>query len=148
MTLARWLENGWLHPHDPPAKETAELLEVADRALADARVEGLTPDAQVALAYPAVLALGAAALAASGYRAGRDRHHERVIDSLMHTVGLESPIIGRLHRYRRLRNEMTYERVGRLNRQDAETLLSQAEDLRTAIMQWFASAHPHLVARD
>lgn len=67
---------------------------MADRALADARVEGLTADARVTLAYPAVLALGAAALAASGYRAGRDRHHERIIDSLSYTAGIEPQTVG------------------------------------------------------
>ena len=146
MSLERWFENGWLHPHEPSPKETAELLEVAGRALADARVDGLTPDARVALAYPAVLALGAAALAASGYRAGRDRHHERVIDSLSYTLGMEPQIVGRLHRYRRMRNEMTYERVGRLDHREVNAFVSHVEKLRTAIVGWLAATHPRLMS--
>ncbi len=146
MSLERWFENGWLHPHEPSPKETAELLEVAGRGLADARVEGLTPDARVALAYPTVLALGAAALAASGYRARRDRHHERVIDSLSYTVGMDQQLVGRLHRYRRLRNEMTYERVGRLEDHEAEVFLSHIEKLRTAVVGWLTATHPRLMS--
>jgi hypothetical protein len=46
MSLERWFENGWLHPHQPSPKEIAELLEVAGRALADARVEGLLSGAK------------------------------------------------------------------------------------------------------
>jgi hypothetical protein len=109
-------------------------------------VEGLTPDARVTLAYPAVLALGAAALAASGYRAGRDRHHERVIDSLSYTVGAEPQIVGRLHRYRRLRNEMTYERVGRLDDHEVQVFLSHVEKLRTALVEWLTDTHPRLMS--
>jgi hypothetical protein len=148
MSLDQWRENGWLHLHEPSPKETAELLEVADRALADARVEGLTADARVALAYPAVLALGAAALAASGYRAGRDRHHERIIDSLSHTAGIESRAVGRFHRYRRLRNEMMYERVGRLSDREADQFLSYVEELRTAIVAWLRATHPRVMSPD
>lgn len=148
MGLERWLENGWLHPHDPSPQETADLLEVAGRALADARVQGLTPDARITLGYPAVLALGAAALAASGYRAGRERHHERVIDSLSHTVGVEPQLVGRLHRYRRLRNEMTYERVGRLEHDEVEIFLSHVQELRSAVVQWLTTVHSRLMSFD
>jgi hypothetical protein len=71
MSLETWLANGWLKRHETSPHEIEELLAVADRALANAAVEGLTPDARIGLAYPAVLAIGAAGLAAAGYRAAR-----------------------------------------------------------------------------
>lgn len=144
MSLERWVENGWLHRHEPSRSEIADLLEVADRALADARVAGLSPDARAALAYPAVLAFGSAALAAAGYRAGRERHHERIIDSLVHTIDLAPNLAGRLHRYRRIRNQMTYERVGQLSYVEAETLLSYVETLRRSVVRWLTTMHPRL----
>ena len=85
MSLENWLANGLLRRHETSRREIEDLLAVADRALGNSAVDGLTSDARIGLAYPAVLAIGAAGLAAAGYRAGKDRHHERVIDSLLHT---------------------------------------------------------------
>lgn len=148
MSLVQWFENRWLSQHESSPKEIAELFEVVDLALANARVGGLTPDARVGLAYPAVLAMGAMALAAEGYRAGRDRHHERVIDSLAHTVGADPVLIAKLHRYRRLRNEMTYERAGTLSQQEAEAFLGVVESLRRTVRAWLRERHPQLMTAD
>jgi len=42
MSLELWLENGWLKEHKPTPREIAELLAVADRALQDCQVDGLS----------------------------------------------------------------------------------------------------------
>jgi hypothetical protein len=63
---------------------------VADRNLADAEVTAVSTDARVGFAHAATVALAAAALAAEGYRAGKERHHERLLDSLRHTGGRRS----------------------------------------------------------
>ncbi len=145
MTLEGWLANGWLKRHETSPREIADLLAVVDRALENATVEGLTPDARIALAYPAALALGAAGLAAAGYHAGKDRHHERVLDSLLHTVGVAPPTVARLHRFRRMRNEMTYERVGVVTDSEAAGFLALVGDLRAAVTGWLQTEHPPLL---
>lgn len=74
MTLETWLDHGWLKRHDTSPQEIADLLAVV----------GLTSDARIGLAYPAALAVGAVALAASGARvpptrdSGHRRHHAAV----------------------------------------------------------------------
>lgn len=84
MTLETWLDHGWLKRHDTSPQEIADLLAVVDRALENAAVVGLTSDARIGLAYPAALAVGAVALAASGARVpptrdfGHRRHHAAV----------------------------------------------------------------------
>lgn len=117
-------------------QEIADLLGVVDHALENATVKGLTPDARIGLAYPGALAIGATGLAASGYRAGRDRHHERVLDSLLHTLGTDPVLVGKLHRFRRMRNEMTYERVGTVSESEAKGFLALVAELRRDVVMW------------
>lgn len=107
MSLREWRANRWLVDHQTSPAEIAELLAVADRGLADAVVDGLSADARVGLAYGSALALATAALAAAGFRAGRERHHERVLDSLLYSIDASPLLVNQLHRYRRLRNAMT-----------------------------------------
>lgn len=148
MTLETWLAAGWLKRHETSPQEIADLLAVVDRALENAAVEGLTPDARIGLAYPAALAIGAAGLAATGYRAGKDRHHERVLDSLLHTLGVDSVRVGKLHRFRRMRNEMTYERVGTVSEREATEFLALVKELRSALVVWLRGVNPRLLSTD
>ena len=148
MTLDLWLTNGWLRRHETSAAEIAELLAVAERNLADAAIELLSPDARVGLAYAASLALANAALAATGYRPERERHHERLIDSLAHTIGADSRRVGRLHRQRKARNTMTYERVGTVSEAESREALDLALALTDGVRKWLKANHPALLPED
>ena len=88
MGLKDWLKNGWLVEHAPSPEETRAHLGVVARDLQDCALPGLSPDRKLAIAYAAALQAATAALAAEGFRASRDAHHYRVIESLAHTLGL------------------------------------------------------------
>jgi hypothetical protein len=45
------------------------------------------------IAYNAALQAATAALAAAGYRASRDAHHYRVIQSLKETIGADASVV-------------------------------------------------------
>ena len=75
MSLTNWRDNGWLSDHKTSPQEISDLLSVADRDLSDCESPGLSPDWQLSIAYNAALQTATAALAACGYRAGRDAHH-------------------------------------------------------------------------
>lgn len=147
MSLKIWADNGWLQAHETTPAEIAELMAVATRGLRDAQIEELSPDARVGLAYQAALAAGAAALAAAGYRATRERHHERVIDSLLHTLRVEPTLVRDLHRWRRARNTMTYERLGTVTPAGAGEFVKLAGNLENRISNWLASEHPELIRK-
>lgn len=66
MSLKEWQANGWLIEQSAVQKEVLFLLAIADRELADSRVEGLSADARFGHAYSAALQAAAAALAACG----------------------------------------------------------------------------------
>jgi hypothetical protein len=145
MSLKEWLANHWLieQPADP--KEVLFLLAIADRELADSRVEGLSADARFNHAYGAALQSAAAALAACGYRAGRAGYHYRVIDSLRLTVGVDARMVERLDRARKKRNLSDYERPDVVSRQEADEMQNMAQDVRRLVDKWLGATHPELL---
>ncbi len=82
MSLENWRQSGWLSAHEPSPQEIADLLAIADRDLRDCQAEGLSTDWRFNIAYNALLQAATAALAAAGYRAARDSHHYRILQSL------------------------------------------------------------------
>ena len=82
MSLQDWLKNRWLVEHQTSRQEILGLLSMADRDLTQCRTPSLSPDWQLNIAYNAALQMATAALAAAGYRAAREAHHYRVIQSL------------------------------------------------------------------
>ena len=146
LSLAEWHENGWLHVIPASAEEVARLLAVADRSLADAKVTAVSTDARVGFAHAATIALAAAALAAEGYRAGKDRHHERLLDSLRHTIDIDARLLKQLHDVRRARNASIYEQPGDTTPAEAEAIIRRAGGIRVAVIGWLRARHRDLMA--
>jgi hypothetical protein len=119
---------------------------VADRNLADAKVTAVSTDARVGFAHAATIALAAAALAAEGYRANKDRHHERLLDSLRHTIDIDARVLKQLHDVRRARNASTYERPGDTAPAEAEAIIRRAGGVRLAVVEWLRARHGELIA--
>lgn len=145
MTLQRWLANRWLVEHEPSAAEIADLLAVVDRDLGDAGIDRLSPDWRMGIAYNAALQLATVALAASGYRPGRERAHERTIQSLRYTVALDPSLVDTLDGIRRKRNVSNYERAGTASSSEAAEVYEIASELRVTVMQWLERHHPALL---
>jgi hypothetical protein len=141
------LENGWLIEHRTTPREITDLLGVADRDLADAEVPRLSPDWRLNIAYNAALQSAAAALAAAGYRAARDGHHYRVIQSLTHTVGADAHVISQLDLFRKKRNIGGYERAGVTSDMEAGEMLTLARNLRKEVERWLGTNHPRLLRK-
>ncbi len=94
-----WLRNGWLVEHRTSRQEIADLLAVADRDLTKCQTPGLGPDWKLNIAYNAALQLATAALAAAGFRASREAHHYRVLQSLAYTIKADGALIARLDKF-------------------------------------------------
>ncbi len=101
MSFADWVKNGWLVAHKSSKQEIANLLGIVTRDLKDSQSKDVSDDWRFAIAYNAALQAATAALAAAGYRAGRDSHHYRVIQSLELTVGKDSKFIGAFDAFRK-----------------------------------------------
>ncbi len=145
MSLKDWQANRWLTKHETSPQEIADLLAVVERDLADASVDRLSADWRVGISYNAALQLAIMALAASGYRAERQRAHERAIRSLRFTVGIDQGTIDTLDAVRRKRNLVNYERAGTVSDSEAQEVFDLVMDLRTRVTDWLRQEHPELL---
>ncbi|MDI6776196.1 MAG: hypothetical protein QMD03_02990 [Syntrophales bacterium] len=148
MTLQDWLNNGWLKPHKTTPQEIKDLLAVADRDLTDCQVSGLSPEWRLNIAYNAALQSATAALAASGYRAAREAHHYRVIQSLTNTIGASSILVIQFDHFRKKRNLGGYERAGVISDQEAKEMFLLARKIRSDVEKWLKLNHSELLQDD
>ena len=144
MSLADWLNSGWLTAHTTSRQEIADLMAIAERDIKDCQTPGLSSDWKHNIAYNAAIQLATAALAACGYRASREAHHFRVIQSLSFSINAQSKVVAQLEKFRKKRNIGGYERAGIASDLEAAEMLSLAELLRKEFIQWLSENHPEL----
>jgi hypothetical protein len=145
VSLQDWLRNGWLTEHTSSRREITDLLNMADRDLADCQTPGLSNDWRLSIAYNAGLQVATAALAASGYRVTREAHHYRVIQSLALTIGAERTIIDQLDQFRKKRNISDYDRAGTVSDLEVKEMTALAQDLRRSVERWLGDHHPEFL---
>lgn len=145
MSLQTWLQNGWLVQHATSPEEIANLLAIADRDLAACQVKQLPSDWRFAIAYNAGLQAATAALAAAGYRASRDNHHYRVIQSLEFTTAPGRKFIDTLDGFRKKRNVSSYDVAGSVSDKEADEMFQLAMTLRAGAEKWIRATYPELL---
>ena len=145
MSLRDWLKNGWLIEHQTSPQEIADLLSVVDRDLDNCQTAGLSPDWKLNIAYNAALQMATAALAAAGYRATRDAHHYRVIQSLAYTIRADARMITQFDGFRKKRNISDYERAGVVSDQEVKEMVILAGNLRVSVINWLRTNYPKLL---
>jgi hypothetical protein len=145
--LSDWERSGWLLPHRTSPREIADLLGVVERDLADSQTAGLSTDWRLNIAYNAALQAATAALAASGYRASRDQHHYRVIQSLELTIGADRKVVSRLDAFRKKRNVGGYERAGGISESEAREMRELARSIARDVRAWLIETHADLLSR-
>jgi len=144
VSLRDWLANRWIVVHEPSREEIADLFDVVDRDLADAAVPRLSADWQLGITHNAALQLATLALAAEGYRPGRERAHERALLSLRFTVGVPDDTVNLLDTVRRKRNQASYEHAGSTSSREATEYHRIVTELRDDVVRWLRKKHPRL----
>jgi hypothetical protein len=124
VTLQDWLKNAWLTDHETSPGEIADLLSVIDRDLKDCQTPSLSPDWRLSIAYNAALQVAIAALAAEGFRPGREAHHYRTIQSPAYTLRLDSNTIAEIDAFRKKRNISDYERTGSVSMGEVNEMIA------------------------
>ncbi len=145
MILQDWLKSGWLVEHQTSRQEISDLLKMVDRDLAQCKTPHLGPDWQLNITYKAALQAATAALAASGYRAVREAHHYRLIQSLAYTIKADHNLINQLDKFRKKRNIGSYERAGAISEQEAREMIALAKAIRDRVIAWLKKNHPELL---
>ena len=118
---------------------------MVDRDLSDSAAEGLSADWRMNIAYNAALQVATVALAAAGYRAARDQHHYRVIQSLRETLGTDAATVSTFDTFRKKRNAAGYDRAGLASDADAAAMRALAGRLKADVVRWLKKNHPGLL---
>jgi len=147
MSLHDWLRNSWLVAHKTSPEEIAGLLAIVERDLANAKVAGLSDDWRLSIAYNAALQAASAALAAAGFRAAREQHHYRTIQSLALTIRWPTGKVDRFDRFRKKRNIIGYEAAGVVSELEAQEMHELAAALRNDVLAWLRKHHAKLLPR-
>ena len=147
MSLRDWQKNSWLVEHKSSPEEVAALFAIVERDLANAKVAGLADDWRLSIGYNAALQAATVALAASGFRAVREQHHYRTIQSLALTIGWPAAKVERFDRFRKKRNMIGYETAGVVSEQEAREMHELAVGLRDEVLDWLRKQHPKLAGR-
>ena len=145
MSLLEWQRNGWVTTHTSSPQEIRDLLAVVERDLHDSGARGLSADWRMNIAYNAALQAATAALAAAGYRASRDQHHYRVIQSLRETLRIDVQTVNTFDAFRKKRNVTGYERIGLVSDADADAMRALAVRLRDDVLEWLKKNHSDLL---
>src|SRR5690349_1726529 len=104
---------GWYTKHETSNEELQSLADIVQRDLHDSQVDEISLDARLGMAYNACLKLAEILLRAHGYRAGRDRAHERTINAIGLILGQTwASTVSVAQQVRTLRNRADYESVG------------------------------------
>ena len=113
--------------------------------LADARFAELSPVRRLSCCYGALLTGARAARRASGYRVPKGpNHHYYAIQSLQHTVGLETQTLRQIESLGKKRATADYVRVGEVSESMVSESISFAEDVCERIIDWIRREHPGL----
>lgn len=142
MSFADWVNNGWLVAHTSSKQEIANLLGIVARDLKDSQAKGVSNDWRFAIAYNAALQAATAALAAAGYRATRESHHYRVIQSLELTVRKDAKFIQTFDAFRKKRNVSNYDIGGGISNREVEEMIGIAQQ---DVEQWMRTNHASLL---
>jgi hypothetical protein len=146
MTLANWLNSGWLKAHATSAAEVKALLEKVERDIAEAGKSEISADWRLAIAYNACLGCATVAMRASGYRAPEgDGHHYRTIESLRFALRAESGLISTLHAFRKKRSIVSYDAAGTVSETEVAEVLKLARELLKRLQRWLEAHHPELL---
>jgi len=144
-TLGDWYKYGWLVKHQTSKQEIGDLLALADHDLQTAQLPDLPADWRLKIAYNAALESANAALAASGYRAEKAAQHYRIIQSLELTVGMSITVVNHLDAFRKKRNISNYDRPGTVSEVEANEMLTIAQEVRSAVLNWLLTNKPYLL---
>lgn len=144
MSLQDWLANGWLAEHRTNSREIADMLTAVERDLRECSIAELSAVWKLNIAYTAALRAADAALAAAGYRASREQHHYRAIQSLAFTIHAEDSLLRQFDQYRMKRNLALYDHLPTLSEHEASGMIEIARTIRDRVVAWLKNEHPEL----
>lgn len=145
MTIENLARIGRLLPHAATREEIGKLLTGAARSLKDAGDASNSNASRLTLAYSAIMEAAQAALFANGYRPSKSEggHHMTMVQSLVHTIGIEPARMHVLDTIRHKRNIVDYSGED-VEPSDAREAVAATKALLIDVNAWLAKNHPEL----
>lgn len=145
MTLENLAGIGRLLPHAATREEIAKLLKGAARSLKDAENRSNSNFSRLTLAYTAIMEAAQVALFANGYRPSKSEggHHMTMVQSLVHTIGMEPARMRVLDSIRHKRNVIDYSGED-VEPSEVREALAAAKALLADVKAWLAKNQPDL----
>ena len=146
MSLQNLLRIGQLEEHETDTRQVRKMLDSCSRCLADAREQAISPENRLDIAYRAIMQLAMVALWANGFRPSKSKpgHHQTMIQSLVHTVGLGNDQMSLLNSFRGQRNAIDYTGED-VDEGSVEACVEAGEDLMQHVGDWLANNKPDLI---
>lgn len=146
MTLENLLAIRQLQAHAAEPAAVKKLLDAAQRNLADARVDRISPDNRFDAAYKCVMQCAMLGLWVRGYRTSTSQpgHHQTAIQCLGHTMGVARDDIIVLDALRRQRNLSDYE-GDPISETALRGCLEQDSQLLAHTERWLREQRPELL---
>jgi len=147
VSLQNLLKINRLAEHETDSEQFGKLLSAADRFLDDATQDTVSPETRLDAAYRAITQYSMLALWANGYRPSRSApgHHQTMIQSLVHSVGLDRDQMLLLDTFRVKRNAIDYTGDD-VDEGSVLACVAAAERLRACVTEWVGSNRPELIA--
>jgi len=147
VSLRNLLKIDQLAQHETNANQVGKMLAAAERSVADAREDSISPETRLDAAYRAITQLSTVALWANGYRPSKSRpgHHQTMIQSLVHSIKLDRDQVLLLDTFRVKRNAIDYTGDA-VDESSVEACIEAAVSLRVSLNSWLAQNQPELLA--
>ena len=148
MSLQNLLKTGLLEEHETNAVQVRRMLESADRSIADARQQSISPETRLDASYRAITQLCMVALWANGFRPARSKpgHHQTMVQSLVRAVDLDRDQMLLLDTFRVKRNAIDYTGDD-VDDASVDECIAAAENLLEHVTTWLIRNRPELMAR-
>jgi len=145
MSLQNLFKIGQLEEHKTNADQVRRMLDSAERSIADARQESISQETRLDAAYRAITQLCMVALWANGFRPSRGKpgHHQTMIQSLVHSIGLDQDQVLLLNTFRVKRNAIDYTGDD-VDAASVDECIEAADNLLCHMTQWLRNSKPEL----
>jgi len=146
MSLKNLLKIGALAEHATDAQQVGKMLVAAERSIADARQQSISPETRLDAAYRGIMQLAMVALWANGYRPAKNvpGHHRTMIQSLTHSISLGKDEMVLLETFRVKRNAIDYTGED-VDTASVEACTHAAENLLQFLQPWLTTNRPELI---
>lgn len=145
MTLENLASIGRLKSHAATRDEITKLLSAAERNLRDAQISDVSDGTRYTCAYTAIVQAAQAALFANGWRPSTNEpgHHMTMVQSLVHTAGVDRSRIPVLDALRRKRHAVDY--LGEdPDPSEADAAIAAGIALLADVRAWIAANRPEI----